>query len=262
MEDAAGMVELIPDLTFEAFVEQTNRVISLAHLYEIFIRRMTLFGLDLINFTVMRDGDVPEKYLGFGIISTYPARWQRYYETHGCAKYDPVLKCAISSSRPFYWRDLERRTRLSRKQIAFLRKAEKSGLHHGVGIPFNGPRTQIAGVALASSNPSPVNMPSLELIFGYCNQFYISFKRILGTAEWQMPPMFELTPKESEVMVCVAHGLKSVEIADVLGMKANTVESHIRDVILKFGASNRGEAATLALYYGLIDLKPHRNWGY
>ena len=257
MEEAVSMVYLKHELSFEAFVEQTNRAISLPHLFEIFLRRMSRFGLDLINFTVIRDGDVPDEYLGFGIFSTYPERWRRYYVTHRCARYDPVLKCAISSSRPFYWRDLERRTKLTRKQSAFLRRADKSGLHNGIGIPFNGPRTQIAGIALASSDPSPVGLPSLELIFAYCNQFYMSFKRLLGTAEWQMPPMFELSPKESEIMVRVAHGLTNQEIAEALGMSPHTVDSHIRDVMQKLGVKKRSKAATLALYYGLIDLKPH-----
>jgi DNA-binding NarL/FixJ family response regulator len=63
-----------------------------------------------------------------------------------------------------------------------------------------------------------------------------------------------LTSREREVLRMVAEGLGNKEIAAKLGISDHTVKFHISSTFAKLGASNRAEAVTLGIRYGLIML--------
>jgi DNA-binding NarL/FixJ family response regulator len=62
-----------------------------------------------------------------------------------------------------------------------------------------------------------------------------------------------LTPRELAVLNCLASGLSSQEIAGKLSISPLTVQTHIRNIITKFGVHSRLEAVTHALQAGLIE---------
>jgi DNA-binding NarL/FixJ family response regulator len=57
----------------------------------------------------------------------------------------------------------------------------------------------------------------------------------------------ELTAREREVLALVAEGLTNQQIAEVLGVAPSTIKSHVQNVILKLGASDRTQAAVMAV---------------
>jgi DNA-binding NarL/FixJ family response regulator len=57
----------------------------------------------------------------------------------------------------------------------------------------------------------------------------------------------ELTGREKEVLALVTEGLTNQQIAEVLGVAASTIKSHVQNVILKLGASDRTQAAVMAV---------------
>ena len=61
-----------------------------------------------------------------------------------------------------------------------------------------------------------------------------------------------LTPREAEVLVLVASGLPTKEIARRLSVSPRTVSSHIEHVYAKIGVSTRGAAAMFAMRNGLV----------
>ena len=61
-----------------------------------------------------------------------------------------------------------------------------------------------------------------------------------------------LTPREIEVLRMIAEGLGNKEIASKLSISDHTVKFHISSIFAKLGASNRAEAVTLGIRYGLI----------
>jgi DNA-binding NarL/FixJ family response regulator len=63
----------------------------------------------------------------------------------------------------------------------------------------------------------------------------------------------QLTPREKEILSCLAQGLSGVEIAACLNITPLTVRTHIRNVIEKLGVHSRLEAVTFALREGLIE---------
>ena len=61
-----------------------------------------------------------------------------------------------------------------------------------------------------------------------------------------------LTEREREVLVLIARGLTTHEIADQLGLSPNTVKSHSRALFTKLEAHNRVQALAVAQERGLI----------
>ena len=63
-----------------------------------------------------------------------------------------------------------------------------------------------------------------------------------ATAAFDRGPMAELTPREREVMLCVADGLSNAKIANVLVVEQSTVRKHLEHVYEKLGVRNRTAA--------------------
>jgi DNA-binding NarL/FixJ family response regulator len=70
----------------------------------------------------------------------------------------------------------------------------------------------------------------------------------------------ELTPREREVLVLIARGRSSAQIASELVISPRTVGTHIQHILAKLGVDNRTQAAALAHRAGLIkpDVLAHR----
>ncbi|MBE1531268.1 response regulator [Actinomadura algeriensis] len=70
-----------------------------------------------------------------------------------------------------------------------------------------------------------------------------------GTGEEERLP--ELTPREREVLQCMVDGLGRAEIAERLGLSANTVRTHTQNLLAKLGMHSALEAITLAMRAGM-----------
>ena len=69
----------------------------------------------------------------------------------------------------------------------------------------------------------------------------------------EIPENDPLTPREIEILSCLAKGQSAGEIAKMLNISPLTVRTHIRNLIEKLGVHSRLEAVTYALQKGLID---------
>jgi DNA-binding NarL/FixJ family response regulator len=63
-----------------------------------------------------------------------------------------------------------------------------------------------------------------------------------------------LTSREMQVLRGVAKGHTTKRLARDLGLAAPSIETHLRNIFKKLGASNRGEAVSTALKAGLVTL--------
>jgi DNA-binding CsgD family transcriptional regulator len=63
-----------------------------------------------------------------------------------------------------------------------------------------------------------------------------------------------LTEREVEVLALVAAGLRNGQIAERLFLSRRTVDHHVSAILRKLGAGTRGEAASLGIRLGLINM--------
>ncbi|MEP6643338.1 MAG: response regulator transcription factor [Acidobacteriaceae bacterium] len=64
----------------------------------------------------------------------------------------------------------------------------------------------------------------------------------------------DLTARELEILKMLAKGLTNKQIGRALQISSNTVRNHVNSVIEKLEVSDRTEAATTAIYRGIIDV--------
>lgn len=69
----------------------------------------------------------------------------------------------------------------------------------------------------------------------------------------RLDPSGRLTPRQCDVVRLIAAGAENAEIAEVLHVAAETVKSHVRDVLFNLRARTRAEAVAIALRRGLIE---------
>lgn len=79
-------------------------------------------------------------------------------------------------------------------------------------------------------------------------------RRMAEATPLSAPGRVNLTSREIQVLRGVAKGHTTKRLARDLGLAAPSVETHLRNIFKKLGASNRGEAVSSSLKLGLITL--------
>jgi len=252
--EEVNVLRSVRQTSFETFLDATHSVTSIDQLFDLFVAAMAEFGYDRINFSIKRDDDIPAKYRGFGLINTYPEVWRTHYQSQNFARIDPVLRAASSVFRPFQWSDLSHMFDLTREQVRFMRIAEEAGLYNGIGIPFSGPRMQIAGVAMATSVKGARPDKNIDLLVAYCWQLYRTYKRLVSQEAAIAGGMTVLSARECEILVRIGNGRTDRQIAQALSISTETVDANVRRIFQKLEVPTRAAAVAKALILGLIEV--------
>ena len=79
-------------------------------------------------------------------------------------------------------------------------------------------------------------------------------RRVADATPFSATGKVNLTSREMQVLRGVAKGHTTKRLARDLSLAAPSIETHLRNIFKKLGASNRGEAVSTALKIGLITL--------
>lgn len=79
-------------------------------------------------------------------------------------------------------------------------------------------------------------------------------QRQVASELWQC--WFSLTPREQQVAALACLGYANAEIANQLGVSVDTVKTHVRNILPKFGVSNRKELSLLLSGWDFNDYLP------
>ena len=63
----------------------------------------------------------------------------------------------------------------------------------------------------------------------------------------ESPPIPSLSPRQAEILESITRGLSNNDIAKQLGISVDMVKEHVNSLLVKIGAANRTEAATIAM---------------
>ncbi len=108
-------------------------------------------------------------------------------------------------------------------------------------------RSVVAG-ATTVSLPWPAQAPSHTLAcIGSVGggQFLLSVEETVQGAMSRLAQRYQLTERESEVLLWVGRGKSSRDIGEILGTSPRTVDKHLEHAFVKLGVENRAAAAAL-----------------
>ncbi len=62
-----------------------------------------------------------------------------------------------------------------------------------------------------------------------------------------------ITPRERDILQCVARGMENRQVARTLGISEETVKSYLRNLFARWHVTSRAEAVAIAIRLGVID---------
>jgi LuxR family transcriptional regulator/LuxR family quorum-sensing system transcriptional regulator CciR len=238
----------------EEFFSEVDTAADMSALWRVFRSYFLAMGITRIAAVHFPPVGAPDQDQGMVRLEGFSAEWTDRYLTEGRQADDPIRAQASVNAVPFRWSDIRRLRTLTPAQEAFLE--EFVDLHHGardgIAIPVFGPGGRNGYVALGLPDGLKDIPPELiqrcQVAAQYCHQRYCELvARQLGDFQ-------TLSPRELEVLGWVARGKSNSVIAEIIGVSANTVDTHLRRIYGKLRVSDRVSAALAGLGHGLISM--------
>lgn len=185
----------------------------------------------------------------FVFLNNYPVEWQQLYESKDYASIDPLILQGQQSCTPIVWSD-----DVFRFAPEFWQQAQAQGLKYGWSQSTRG-SCGLPGMLSLVRSAQPISQVELDAkekqMQWLTSSAHILISRVLLTKfEKEYAPC--LTPREIEILKWTADGKSADDIADILELSVNTVNFHVRNLILKFNVSNKTSAVVRALMFGVL----------
>lgn len=171
----------------------------------------------------------------------WPREWYARYFDEGHFAHDPCVRWSRHTAGAFLWQDLPPE-HLSDRAKRVMEEAAEFGMRDGICVPVHLP---LAGPAVVTVASDRIELPplALPLIETLCVHVFRTLSGRIDPLDDAAP----LTPREREVLQWSAHGKSAEDIATILGLTKNTVESHHRNIRDKLDAASLVHAVAKAL---------------
>ena len=235
------------NFAFDQF-EVIDRAKSPAELTAALVKAANQFGYSACCIIAFPDPNIPfEK----GVLSQdFPPGWFDHYLEQKYNLVDPVFQRASKIFRPFEWTTESFTPELEGKAALLMNEAAENGLAAGFVVPTYTPQGPV-NVAFTGARVelSQENRAALCLIGLYAQT---RASELLGLKSALSPQNNPLSPREREVLKWCSDDKTTNEIAEALGISANTVITHVASACRKLGVSSRTAAVAKALRAKLI----------
>ncbi|MCW8060651.1 autoinducer-binding transcriptional regulator TraR [Agrobacterium tumefaciens] len=185
-------------------------------------------------------------------VTNYHPDWRSLYFDKKFDTLDPVVKRARSKKHIFAWSSAQERPILSKEERSFYSQAADFAIRAGITIPIRTANGSMSMFTLASEKLTIDIGRDIDPIAAAAavGQLHarISFLRTTPTAEdaaW-------LDPKEATYLRWIAVGKTMEEIADVEGVKYNSVRVKLREAMKRFDVRSKAHLTALAIKRRLI----------
>jgi LuxR family transcriptional regulator/LuxR family quorum-sensing system transcriptional regulator CciR len=176
--------------------------------------------------------------------------WSRMYKEKKLYRDNPFVNVTLLAGRCMLWSAIRSYQHLTAQENQFI---EQFGDHYngeGLSIPLYGPTGHNGNVCVRFQTDdfalSPTEIMKIQMI----NQQ--SHTRICYTLGRRNREDRILTNREKEVLGWVIIGKSNSVIADIMGLSKHTIDSYMRHLFLKLGASDRVTAALRGLAVGAV----------
>jgi LuxR family transcriptional regulator/LuxR family quorum-sensing system transcriptional regulator CciR len=180
----------------------------------------------------------------------YPEEWRKSYLAERMHLSDPLARRAVNFTRPIFWSETPKLPNLTAAEKAYIDRVSAQKLGEGIGIPVFGPAGRNGYAALGFGTAKrPPDEEVLELQVA-SQMGHLCYCRLLLR---ELPRGVNLSAREKEILRWVARGRTNTQIADVLNLSRNTVETYIRRCFDKLDVNDRVSAALRGIALGMVD---------
>lgn len=215
---------------------------------------LVAFGIDFYEINRRkRTGETDDVSLA----SKWPAGWAETYKSRRYALIDPNVRMLGIVQRPFRWRDAivrlktdPHRPRMDR----LIQEAARHGLQDGYVFPIHGRSGPLGWVAIGG-RARDLSPAELSLFDAVARRVFWRLLELRGEAdavEASARLDTPLTRREMEVILLLAEGMTSHEIARNLNISNHTVDWYINGLQEKLQANNRQHVVAIAFRLGLV----------
>jgi LuxR family transcriptional activator of conjugal transfer of Ti plasmids len=186
-------------------------------------------------------------------VSNYPSEWQGHYLERSYSRIDPVITAAKRGLRAFCWSLEGGRSNMEGDLRRFHEEAAEFNIRAGFSIPVRTGFGQFAVLTLASSRATSLeNARNMDVVqaAAAAAMIHAAFSR-RGKVGGN-PALVALNESEIMCLRWAAEGKSMAEIAQLAGIKYNTVRFYIDAAKEKLEAVTLQQATALATRLMLI----------
>jgi LuxR family transcriptional regulator, quorum-sensing system regulator CciR len=181
-----------------------------------------------------------------------PEEWAFVYADKRLYANDPILHACAQTNVGFVWDELPDLIEMTERREKVLSLFHDAGVGSGVTIPAHVPGEPMGSCTFATrqGQPFPVaNILAAQLAGAFAFQ---SARRIVGLIREDATAARPLTPRQRDCLIWAMRGKTDSEIAQILGLSAETVTQHINMARDRYGVAKRMQLAIRAIYLGDI----------
>ncbi|MBX4962641.1 autoinducer-binding transcriptional regulator TraR [Rhizobium binae] len=186
------------------------------------------------------------------VISNYSGGWQSTYFQKNHAAVDPVIRRARLLKGAFTWSGEQERHRLTKAERSFYSDAAAFGIRSGITIPIKAAQNTIAMFTLASDKPAIDLTRELDPVEAAAAVGQLHARIVFTDPTPTVNDGLSLDPKAATYLSWFAVGKSMGEIADIEGVKYNTVRVKLQEARKPFDIHSNTHMSSVAIRRKLI----------
>lgn len=183
-------------------------------------------------------------------IHNYPEDWAHWFDVRGLGTSDPVHRASQKRMAGFLWHEMTGFSPERPGDAAIFARARRHDIHDGLTVPAHLPGEAHGSVSFAWRSGAAATPEALMFAQTIAAFAFEAARQISGPAVDINRP--RLTDRQIECVLWVARGKSDGVIAQILGLKENTISEHLKNARERYEAPSRTSLAIRALFDSAI----------
>ncbi len=188
---------------------------------------------------------------GLSSIDQRPNEWRNFYQSNGCAHYDPIVSRMFSGPGNFTWDECVADSRLTKKQKSLLSEARSFGLNQGYNNVINVNEHTMSACCFYNQDAKDFS-ESIRHNKVRMDVVGIAAQSRLSDLLHKQVDIPVLSGRETECISWAANGKTNDEIGTILNLSSNTINSYIQSACSKLGVRTKIHAVVKAIQLKII----------